>query len=94
MEFSNGILNIFLKAKIPKKIYKFLKKAIKLDDKEHKGVIICYVLIQLIGSIPEVLDAYKKYAKKYKKLHFGLADIKNPEVNGHMGQYSGGGKRI
>ena len=73
---------------------KFLKKAIKIDDKEHQGVIICYALIQLISSMPVVFDAFKKYAKKYKKLHFGLADIMNPEVNGHMGKYSGGGKKI
>ena len=44
--------------------------------------------------MPVVLDAFKKYAKNYKKLHFGLADIKNPKVNDHMGKYSGGGKRI
>ena len=64
----------------------------KLDDKEHQGIIINFSLMQMSNNIKEIMDAFSKYAKTYKKLHFAIADLGNETIEEEMLKHCEGGR--
>ena len=51
-------------------------------------------MVQVAAEIEEIMSAFQKYAKTYKKLHFAIADIGNPIVEEEMLKHCEGVKEI